>query len=166
MFMNLLSDGLTNVFHKSITNYIGQNKFRTSLMFAIKEGTPATDAKQTIIDLKYFVNDEQLYQIKVLNKCCDSAGVYKTARDILKKDKKSPCHARWRMHGASDESIPQRLDCQMSKGGEGNQECLIDRNKSWSKHCLTTCCVFEGESDGGYQFNNDLGANQNNMVRL
>ena len=30
------------------------------------------------------------YQIKVLNKCCDSAIVYKVARDILKKDKKSP----------------------------------------------------------------------------
>ena len=30
------------------------------------------------------------YQIEVLNKCCDSAGVYKVARDILKKDKKSP----------------------------------------------------------------------------
>ena len=30
------------------------------------------------------------HQIKVLNKCCDSAGVYKAARDILKKDKKSP----------------------------------------------------------------------------
>ena len=25
-----------------------------------------------------------------MNKCCDSAGVYKAARDILKKDKKSP----------------------------------------------------------------------------
>ena len=30
------------------------------------------------------------YQIKVLNKCCDSAIVYKVARDILKKDNKSP----------------------------------------------------------------------------
>ena len=30
------------------------------------------------------------YQFEVLNKCCDSAGVYKAARDILKKDKKSP----------------------------------------------------------------------------
>ena len=55
-----------------------------------KEGTPETDSKQTFIDLKYFVNDEQIYQIKVLNKCCDSARVYKAARDILKKDKKSP----------------------------------------------------------------------------
>ena len=36
------------------------------------------------------MNDEQLYQIEVLNKCCDLAGVYKAARDILKKDKKSP----------------------------------------------------------------------------
>ena len=25
-----------------------------------------------------------------MNKCCDSAGLYKAARDILKKDKKSP----------------------------------------------------------------------------
>ena len=58
-------------------------------MFAIKKGTPATNPKQTVIDLKYFVNNEQLYQIKVLNKCCDSAGVYKAAGDILKKDKKS-----------------------------------------------------------------------------
>ena len=90
MFMTLLSDGLTNVSHKSITNYIGQNKFRTSFVFAIKEGTPAINDKQTVIDLKYFVNDEQLYQIKVLNKFCDSDGVYKVARDILKKDKKSP----------------------------------------------------------------------------
>ena len=30
------------------------------------------------------------YQIKVLNKCCYSAIVYKAARDILKNDKKSP----------------------------------------------------------------------------
>ena len=59
-------------------------------MFASKEGTPAKYAKQTVIDLKYFVSNEQLYQIKVLNKWCDSAGVYKAARDILKKDKKSP----------------------------------------------------------------------------
>ena len=59
-------------------------------MFVIKEGTPATDDKQTVIDLKNSLNDEQLYQIEVLNKCCDSAGVYKTARDILKKDKNSP----------------------------------------------------------------------------
>ena len=88
--MTLLSDELTNVFHKSITNYIGQNEFRTSLLFAIKEGTPAINGKQTVIDLKYFVNDEQLYQIKVLNKWSDSAGVYKAARDVLKKDKKSP----------------------------------------------------------------------------
>ena len=29
MFMTLLSDELTNVSHKSITNYIGQNEFRT-----------------------------------------------------------------------------------------------------------------------------------------
>ena len=56
--MTLLSDGLTNVSHKSITNYIGQNEFRTSFVFAIKEGTPETDAKQTVIDLKYFVNNE------------------------------------------------------------------------------------------------------------
>ena len=88
--MTLLSDELTNVSHKSITNYIGQNEFRTSLVFAIKEVNPAIDAKQTVIDLKYFVNNEQLYQIKVLNKLCDSVGVYKAARDILEKDKKSP----------------------------------------------------------------------------
>ena len=55
--MNLLSDGLTNVSHKSITKYIRQNEFRTSFMFAIKEGTPSTYAKQTVIDLKYFVNN-------------------------------------------------------------------------------------------------------------
>ena len=90
MFMTLLSDELTNVSHKIITNYIGQNEFRTSFVFAIKEGTPAINDKQPVIDLKYFVNDEQLYQIKVLNKCCDLAGVYKLARAILKKDKKSP----------------------------------------------------------------------------
>ena len=90
MFMTLFSDGLTNVSHKSITNYIGKNEFRTSFVFSIKEGNPETDPKQTVIDLKYFVNNEQLYQIEVLNKCCDSAGVYKAARDILKKDKKSP----------------------------------------------------------------------------
>ena len=59
-------------------------------MFAIKERTPATDSKQTVIDLKYFVNDEQIYQIIILNKFCDSARVYKAARDILKKYKKSP----------------------------------------------------------------------------
>ena len=29
MFMTLLSDGLTNVSHKSITNYIGKNEFIT-----------------------------------------------------------------------------------------------------------------------------------------
>ena len=40
--------------------------------------------------MKYFVTDEQLYQINVLNKFCDLAGVYKAARAILKKDKKSP----------------------------------------------------------------------------
>ena len=80
---------MSNVFHKSITDYIGQNEFRTSFVFAIKEGTPATDSKQTVIDLKYFVNNEQLYQIKVLNKCCDLAGVYKATRAILKKYKKS-----------------------------------------------------------------------------
>ena len=39
--------------------------------------------------MKLFVNNEQLYQIEVLNKCCDLAGIYKAARDILKKDKKS-----------------------------------------------------------------------------
>ena len=58
MFMNLLSDGLTDVSHKIITNYIGQNEFITSLVFAIKEGNPVIDAKQTVIDLKYFVNNE------------------------------------------------------------------------------------------------------------
>ena len=89
MFMTLLSDELTNVFHKSITDYIGQNEFRTSFVIAIKEETPSTDAKQTIIDLKYFVNNEQLYKLEVLNKCCDSVRVYKMARDFLKKDKKS-----------------------------------------------------------------------------
>ena len=52
MFMTLLSDGLTNVPHKSITNYIGQNEFRTSFVFANKEVTPTKDAKQTVIDLK------------------------------------------------------------------------------------------------------------------
>ena len=88
--MTLFSNGLTDVSHKSITNYIGKEEFRTSFVFSIKEGNPETDPKQTVIDLKYFVNDEQLYQIKVLNKCCDSARVYKAARDILKKDKKSP----------------------------------------------------------------------------
>ena len=94
--MTLLSDELTNVSHKSITNYIGQNEFRTSFVFAIKEGTLATDVKQTLIDLQFFVinelpnNNEQLYQIEVLNKCCDSSGLYKAARDILKKNKKSP----------------------------------------------------------------------------
>ena len=56
--MNLLSDGLTDVSHKSITKYIGQYEFRTSFMFAIKEETLATDSKQTVIDLKYFVNNE------------------------------------------------------------------------------------------------------------
>ena len=55
----------------------------TSFVFAIKEGNPATDAKQTVVDLKNFVNNEQLYQIKVLNKCCDLARVYKAARDPL-----------------------------------------------------------------------------------
>ena len=55
-----------------------------------KRGLQKKKAKQTVIDLKYFVNDEQRYQIKVLNKFCDSDGVYKAARDILKKDKKSP----------------------------------------------------------------------------
>ena len=54
-------------------------------MFAIKERTPSTYTKQTVIDLKYFVNNEQLYQIKVLNKCCDLAGLHKAARDILKR---------------------------------------------------------------------------------
>ena len=83
--MTLLSDELTNVSHKSITNYIGQNEFRTSFVFVIKEGTLETDAKQTGIDFKYFVNDEQLYQFEVLNKCCDSAGLYKEARYILKR---------------------------------------------------------------------------------
>ena len=39
MLMTLLSDELTNVSHNSITNYIGQNLFRTPFMFAIKEGT-------------------------------------------------------------------------------------------------------------------------------
>ena len=68
MFMTLLYDELTNVSHKSITNYIGQNESRTSFVIAIKEGTPVTDAKQTVIYLKYFVNNEQLYEIKVLNK--------------------------------------------------------------------------------------------------
>ena len=58
MFMTLLSDGLINVSHKSITNYIGQNESRTSFVIAIKEGNPEIDAKQTVIDLKYFVNDE------------------------------------------------------------------------------------------------------------
>ena len=58
MFMTLLSDELTNVSHKSITNYIGQNEFRTSFVIAIKDGNPEIDAKQTVIDLKYFVNDE------------------------------------------------------------------------------------------------------------
>ena len=56
--MTLLSDGLTNVSHKSITNYIGQNEFRTSFVFSIKEGIPETDDKETVIDLKYFVNNE------------------------------------------------------------------------------------------------------------
>ena len=88
--MTLLSDELTNVSHKSITNYIGQNEFRTSLVFAIKEVTQEINAKQTFIDLKYFVTNEQIYEIKVLNKWCDSAGLYKAAWDILKKDKKSP----------------------------------------------------------------------------
>ena len=45
MFMTLLSDELTNVSHKIITNYIGQNEFRTSFVFAIKEGTPAINDK-------------------------------------------------------------------------------------------------------------------------
>ena len=58
MFMTLLSDGLINVSHKSITNYIGQNESRTSFVIAIKEGNPEIDAKQTVVDLKYFVNDE------------------------------------------------------------------------------------------------------------
>ena len=46
----------------------GKNEFRTSFVFAIKEGNPAINGKQTVIYLKYFVNNEQLYQIKVLNK--------------------------------------------------------------------------------------------------
>ena len=54
---------------------LDKNEFRTSFVFATKEVTPAKDAKQTVIDLKYFVNDEQLYQIKLLNKCCDLDGV-------------------------------------------------------------------------------------------
>ena len=66
--MTLLSDELTNVPHKSITNYIGQNESRTSLLFAIKDVTQEIDAKQTVIDLKYFVNNEKLYEINVLNK--------------------------------------------------------------------------------------------------
>ena len=45
-FMTLFSDVLTNVSHKSITNYIGKNEFRTSFVLSIKEGTPATDAKK------------------------------------------------------------------------------------------------------------------------
>ena len=77
------------------------------------------------------MKNEQLYQIEVLNKCCDSAGVYKAARDILKKVQEITVHARWRMHVASDKYIPQRLDCQMSQGGEGNQECQNDCNKAW-----------------------------------
>ena len=67
MFMILLSGGLTDVSHKIITNYILQNEFRTSFVFDIKKSNPATDSKQTVIDLKNFVNDEQLYQIKVIN---------------------------------------------------------------------------------------------------
>ena len=63
MFMTLLSDELTNVSHNSITNYIGQNEFRTPLMFAIKEGTPETNDKQTVIDLKNFANNELPNQI-------------------------------------------------------------------------------------------------------
>ena len=39
MFMTLFSDELTNVPHKSITNYIGQNEYRTSLLFAINTVT-------------------------------------------------------------------------------------------------------------------------------
>ena len=58
-------------------------------MFSIKEGTLTKYAKQTVIDSKNFVNDEHIYQFKVLNKFCDSAGVYKAVRDILKKDKNS-----------------------------------------------------------------------------
>ena len=67
-----------------------------------------------------------------------------------KKGQEITVHARWRMHGASYEYIPQRLDCDMSRGGEGNQECYNDRNNAWLKHFLPTCCVFEGESDSGY----------------
>ena len=56
--MTLLSDELTDVSHKSITNYIGKNEFRIASVFAIKEGNPVIDGKQTVIDLKYFVNNE------------------------------------------------------------------------------------------------------------
>ena len=53
MFMTLLSDELTNVSHNSITNYIGQNEFRTPFMYD----------KQTVIDLKNFANNELPNQI-------------------------------------------------------------------------------------------------------
>ena len=56
--MTLLSYGLTDVPHKIITDYIGKNEIRTSFLFAIKEGNLATDAKKTVIDLKYFVNND------------------------------------------------------------------------------------------------------------
>ena len=52
MIITILCYGFTNVSHKIIKNYIEQNKCITSFVFDIKEGTPATDAKQTVIDLK------------------------------------------------------------------------------------------------------------------
>ena len=78
------------------------------------------------------------YQIRLLKKCCDSAGVYKAAQEILKKGQEITVHACWRMHGASYEYIPHRLDFEMSRGGEGNQECHNDRNNDWLKHFLPT----------------------------
>ena len=57
-------------------------------MFAIKEGNPETDAKQTVIDLKYFVNNElpnqSIEQVMWLGRSI------KSGKRHHKNDKKSP----------------------------------------------------------------------------
>ena len=89
------------------------------------------------------------YQIKLLNKCCDSAGVYKAARDIPKKEKKSPFMLVGGCMAHHTNIFLKDLIVKFSRV-ENNQECHNDRNNSWLKHFLPTCCVFEGESDSGY----------------
>ena len=89
MVVTLLSDGLTDISHKSITNYIGQNLFRTLFIFAIKRGIQQQMQKncywfEKLCEQWTALPNQSIEQVLWLFRSIQSGKRYP------KKDKKSP----------------------------------------------------------------------------